>query len=81
MSHFSPKHEGIDIPLNSGGIEDIIDILEQFLNREYYEENGESIWEYEDYLIYMIRNLENLKVVKEYLIKYPETKCIFYDSY
>lgn len=79
--HFEQESDCDDIYLNSSDIEDFIDILECYLDRDYYKENANSVWEYEEYLVHNIYALENLKVLKKYLEEFPNTKCYFYDSY
>lgn len=81
VAHFKQKHECADIYLNPSKIDEFIEILEKFLDRDYYVDSGESIWDYEDYLIHNIRCLENLKCVRDYLVDHPDVKCYFYDSY
>lgn len=81
VTHFGQKEECDDIYLDYDNIDEFIEILEQFLDRQYYYDFGGSIWEYEQYLIHNIECLENLKVVKEYLKDHPDVKCYFYDSY
>ena len=62
-------------------VETIIEILERFLDRDYYNEEGQSIWSYEEYLVHNIECLINLKVLRDYLKEHPDTECYFYDSY
>lgn len=81
VKHFCQEEECADIPINNDNVDELITILEKYLDRNYYEENGDSIWEYHEYLIYNIRILENLKVLSKYLKENPDTKCYFYDSY
>lgn len=78
---FGQESECADIPINDENIDKLITILEKYLDRDYFDDNANSIWEYHEYLIYNIRMLENLKVLSKYLKENPDTKCYFYDSY
>lgn len=69
-----------EYPITASNIDGVIEILEQYLDREYYEDN-DSIWTFEEYLVYNIVCLLNLKILKNYLQEHPESKCYFYDSY
>lgn len=69
------------IKLNPSSIDIIIEILEKYLERDYYDNYGDSIWEYDEYLLHNIQCLQNLKCVKQYLIYHPDVECYFYDSY
>lgn len=70
-----------DLILDPPKIDIIIEILENFLERDYYDDYGDSIWEYDEYLLHNIKCLQNLKYVKQYLINHPDVECYFYDSY
>mgnify|MGYP003302754993 CR=1 FL=1 len=70
-----------DLRLNPPKIDIIIETLEKFLERDYYDNYGDSIWEYDEYLLHNIECLQNLKCVKQYLINHPDVECYFYDSY
>lgn len=70
-----------DIKLNPSSIDIIIEILEKYLERDYYNNYGDSIWEYDEYLLHNIQCLQNLKCAKQYLTHHPDVECYFYDSY
>lgn len=70
-----------DLRLDPSSIDIIIEILEKFLERDYYDNYGDSIWEYDEYFFHNIQCLRNLKCAKQYLIDHPDVKCYFYDSY
>lgn len=81
VTTFGQEDECADIYLDKNGLLTFIEILETYLDRDYYINFGESIWTYEEYLVHNIECLENLKVVVKYLEENPDVKCYFYDSY
>lgn len=74
------KDDG-DTPIEAEDIPAVIRVLKPFLSKDYWEENADSIWEYEEYFdnLYMI--LIRLEWLKEYLKDNPNVECYFYDSY
>ena len=78
------------VPLSGGGnyeveAEDILAILQElykFLDREYWEDNADSIWTFEEAIDYtLIQQIINLKWLYSYMIEHPKVKCYFYDSF
>lgn len=66
------------------GVEDIpalIRAIIPFLSKDYWEEHGESIWEYEDMLDILLKDIENLIRLKVWLEEHPEAEVEFYDSF
>lgn len=59
----------------------LIRALKPFLSRDYWDENSDSIWEYEDHFDNTYKVLLRLEWLKDYLKKNPNVKCYFYDSY
>lgn len=59
----------------------IIDTLELFLDKAYWEKNAESIFNYECYLQQQTLNITNLKWLYKYKLKHPKAPIYFYDSY
>lgn len=59
----------------------LIKELIPFLSKEYWEENSDSIWEFEDYVENMLQILLNLKWLETYWQENPDIKVEFYDSY
>ena len=55
--------------------------LKPFLSRDYWDENAESIWEYDEYFSTVYKNLIFLEWLKEYYKNHPYIKVYFYDSY
>ena len=77
--HMSP-----DEYRHSVEIEDIPAIrreLYKFLHPDYWQENAESIWEYDEYIENMLDIVLNLKWLENYMKKHPDVTAYFYDSY
>lgn len=78
---FGQKEPCEDIPLDAERVGRLRCILEQYLDRSYYEDNGDSIWDYEEYLLHNISCLKNLEILQDFLEEHPNEECYFYDSY
>ena len=59
----------------------IVKILMKYLDREYYEDNARSIWEYDEAHDNIQNSIINLMWLKMYMESHPEVECYFYDSY
>ena len=81
VTEFCQESECADIQLDAEKVGKLRCILEEFLDREFYEDNGESIWDYEDYLLHNIHCCENLAWLQNFLEEHPNEECYFYDSY
>ena len=81
VTEFHQKSECADIQLNAEKVGKLRCVLEEFLDREFYEQNGDSIWDYEDYLLHNIKCCENLTWLQNFLEEHPDEECYFYDSY
>ena len=81
VSEFNQSEECADIYLDANDIGKIRCILEQYLDRDYYDNNANSVWEYEEYLIHNINCLKYLEMLQNFLEEHPNEKCYFYDSY
>jgi len=68
-------------PVEAEDIPAIVRILEKFLSKEYWDENAESIWEFDEYVDNLIQQIINLKWLYSYMQEHPEVECYFYDSY
>lgn len=55
--------------------------LKPFLSRDYWDENADSIWEYDEYFERFYKNIIFLEWFKEYYKEHPDLKVYFYDSY
>ena len=78
---FGQKEPCEDIPLDAERVGRLRCILEQYLDRSYYEDNGDSVWDYEEYLLHNISCLKNLEILQDFLEEHPDEECYFYDSY
>lgn len=81
VTEFHQESECADIKLDAEGIGRLRCILEEFLDREFYEDNADSIWDYEEYLLHNIYCCENLTWLQNFLEEHPDEECYFYDSY
>ena len=68
-------------PVDAEDIIPIAKILMQYLDQEYYEENADSIWEYDDARDHIQQSIINLLWLKTYMESHPEVECYFYDSW
>jgi hypothetical protein len=59
----------------------IIRLIKPYLNETYWNENDDSIWEYDEMFDKTYEILINLEYLKRYLKENPNVKCEFYDSY
>ena len=53
----------------------------KYLDREYYDENADSIWEYDEYKENIQHSIINLVWLRVYMETHPDVTCYFYDSY
>ena len=67
--------------VDSEDIVPIVKILMNYLDREYYDYNASSIWEYDEAKDNIERSIINLLWLKTYMDTHPEVTCYFYDSY
>lgn len=70
-----------ETPVDSEDIIPIVKILMKYLDREYYEDNAHSIWEYYEAYNHIQDSIINLIWLKMYMDSHPEVECYFYDSY
>ena len=73
--------DGEDMPIEAEDIPALIRTLKPFLSRDYWDEEADSIWEYEEHFDNTYKVLLRLEWLKDYLKKNPNVKCYFYDSY
>lgn len=62
-------------------ISTIGNILIDYYDKDYWDKNAKSIWEYYQYENSLKRNIENLKWLEKFLVESPETECYFSESY
>ncbi len=59
----------------------IVKILMKFLDEQYYNNNADSIWEYDEARDNIQRGIINLIWLKTYMEQHPDVECYFYDSW
>jgi hypothetical protein len=67
--------------IESEDIIPIVKILMKYLDKEYYEDNANSIWEYEEAYDHIQQSIINLMWLKVYMESHPDVECVFYDSW
>ena len=70
-----------ETPVEAEDVLPIVKILMQYSDEKYYDENADSIWEYEDYKDNIQQSIINLLWLKMYMESHPEVTAYFYDSY
>ena len=75
------KDDEYKIPVEKEDIIPIVKILMKYLDREYYDENADSIWEYDEYKENIQHSIINLMWLRVYMETNPDVTCYFYDSY
>lgn len=75
------KDDEYKIPVEKEDIIPIVKILMKYLDREYYDENADSIWEYDEYKENIQHSIINLMWLRVYMEAHPDVTCYFYDSY
>lgn len=75
------KDDEHKIPVEKEDIIPIVKILMKYLDREYYDENADSIWEYDEYKENIQHSIINLMWLRVYMETHPDVTCYFYDSY
>lgn len=70
-----------DYQIDKEDIPAIIEILTNYLDEEYWEAYGESIWTYEEAKENIINSIVTLYWIYDNWNKYPNINLIFYDSY
>ena len=53
----------------------------KFFDSRVWEEEGDSIWSFEQFMPNLIDSVMTLTWLESYLREHPEVKCQFYDSY
>lgn len=73
--------EGGDYPVEAEDLPAIRRGIVKLLNPKNYEEQSDSIWEYEERLDGELQILLNLMWLENHLKSHPEDTAYFYDSY
>lgn len=59
----------------------LIRIIVSFMDKETWEEDGNSIWDYDEILPILQQNIINLAIIAAFMQNNPDIYLIFYDSY
>ena len=60
---------------------ELIEIIVHFMNKETWEEDGDSIWEYDEILPTLQQDVMNLAIIAAFMKNNPDVYLEFYDSY
>ena len=75
------KDDEYEISVEAEDIIPIVKILMKYLDREYYDEHADSIWQYDEYKENIQHSIINLMWLRVYMEAHPDVTCYFYDSY
>lgn len=59
----------------------LIRIIVSFMNKEKWDSEGSSIWEYEEVISMLQNDIINLCIIAAFMKNNPDIYLIFYDSY
>ena len=62
-------------------VEDIIKIITYFLDEKIWDNEGQSIWTYDEIKATLKNNIADLTVIKNFMVDNPDVFLLFYDSY
>lgn len=60
---------------------ELIKIIVSFMSKEKWEEDGDSIWNYEEILPILQQDIINLAIAAAFMQNNPDVYLVFYDSY
>jgi len=60
---------------------ELIRIIVSFMNKETWEEDGDSIWNYDEILPILQQDIINLALIASFMKNNPDVYLLFYDSY
>ena len=72
---------GGDYLVSREKLKEIIEVLKKFTNKEYWEDNADSIWEYDEFKDNQKQNIKQLRWIYGYMKWHPDVQLFFYDSY
>ena len=58
-----------------------IEIIASFLDEDHWENEGDSIWDYNEIRHVLIQNIINLAMIYTFMLDNPDVYLEFYDSY
>lgn len=73
--------EASGYPVELDDMPAIFRIMQKYMNPTYWEENADSVWEWEDAFPHLVEQYINLKWLYDYWRQHPELEVSFYDSY
>lgn len=76
--HLGDKYE---CNVDKEDIPAILKAIQRYLNPDYWNENADSIWEWEEYFPHMVQQYMNLTYLYEMWDNYPGLEVVWYDSY
>lgn len=59
----------------------IMKVIISFMDKKTWDEDGGSIWEYEDIKPVLQRDILNLSIIAAFMTQNPDVYLVFYDSY
>lgn len=59
----------------------MIELTASWLDKERWENEGSSIWEYDEIKKILIRDISNLAIIYGFMLENPDVYLEFYDSY
>lgn len=71
----------VDFDFYRDDIPDLLDALQPFLEKDYWDACSQSIWEYDEMLETNQRIYQELEWLYDYLKDSPDVKMRFYDSW
>ena len=78
--HASKLNDSVT-PVDAEDVIPIAKILMKYLDKEYYDDNADSIWEYSEAHDHIQESIVNLMWLKTYMESHPDAEVYFYDSY
>ncbi len=67
----------------SAQVFELIKIIVSFMNKDTWEDDeyGSTIWDYDEILPILQRDVMNLAIIASFMINNPDVYLVFYDSY
>lgn len=62
-------------------VQDVMDVIYYFMDKEHWESEGDSIWKYENSIRGLRDDYMNLVIMIEFMKDNPDVYFVFYDSY
>ncbi len=75
------RNDVYEYQVKSNDIPELIENLRPFLNKIYWDNHDDCIWEYDEMFDEMYRTLVFLEWFQSYYKEHPEIEMVFYDSY